>query len=341
MKLRFVVALGIVGALTLSGCQQTLQAVANNPNALQHVSQIGEGMNRKTSALTEEQEIDLGQQIASAMLGARPLVDNPAQQRYVNSVGRWLANQSSRPDLPWRFGVIDSDAINAFAAPGGPILITKGLLSRLNSEAELAGVLAHEIAHSQERHHVTAMQKNEESAATKSILAGLAGAAIAARGNSNARAFNNLGGTEAFANIVRQGFFVAPLDRSVEYEADRVGLVIMARAGYDPYAYVNVMQTMQQLKGTNDSMFALLSKTHPDPADRIAAMEPILTALDAQVKSADVGRERFLVAMGRGGEVTATRSTNSKAAPSKAPAKQPAPPRNPTRNPKKVDAPKL
>ncbi len=96
---------------------------------------------------SQKEEVAIGREIAGRLLGAAPLVKNKKLQKYVNKVGKWVALQSDRPDLPWRFGVIESNDINAFAAPGGFIFITKGLYLKLKSEAELAGVLAHEIGH--------------------------------------------------------------------------------------------------------------------------------------------------------------------------------------------------
>ncbi|HSF71136.1 MAG TPA: M48 family metalloprotease, partial [Methylotenera sp.] len=93
---------------------------------------------------SKEEEIALGREITGSLLGAAPLVKDAALQQYVNKVGRWVANQSERSDLPWKFGVIDSADLNAFAAPGGYVLVTKGLYQKLQNEAQLASVLGHE-----------------------------------------------------------------------------------------------------------------------------------------------------------------------------------------------------
>src|SRR6185436_10299133 len=93
------------------------------------------------------------------LLGASPLVNDPNLQNYVNRVGKWVALHSDRPNLPWRFGVMEDDDINAFATPGGYILITRGLLMRMRDEAELAGVLGHEITHVVEKHVLKTMRK--------------------------------------------------------------------------------------------------------------------------------------------------------------------------------------
>jgi predicted Zn-dependent protease len=100
----------------------------------------------------EEEERAMGQDFAATLLGASPLLDNADVQKYVNRVGLYVALQGTRPNLAWRFGVIDNPNVNAFATPGGYVFITRGLLERLNSEAELAGALAHLIALVQRNH---------------------------------------------------------------------------------------------------------------------------------------------------------------------------------------------
>ena len=89
--------------------------------------------------VSTDDEVDIGRKLMSGLLGAAPLVDNPVMQQYVNDIGYWIASQSGRDKLPWRFGVIDSAGINAFAAPGGYIVITLGLFDLLENEAQLAG----------------------------------------------------------------------------------------------------------------------------------------------------------------------------------------------------------
>jgi len=118
----------------------------------------------------EADEIKMGQEFASVLLGAKPLLADVRIQRYVNTLGRWLAMQTERPDLPWTFGVLDDSGFNAFATPGGYIFITRGLLNRMNNEAELAGVLAHEIGHVLRKHHLHAAQTASKIAIGGNIL---------------------------------------------------------------------------------------------------------------------------------------------------------------------------
>jgi len=216
--------------------------------------------------IPEPEEIEIGQDVASRLLGAAPLVPNPGLQRYVNNVGRWLAAQTERPDLPWRFGVLDAPQLNAFAVPGGTIFITRGLLERMKSEAELAGVLAHEIVHVLQKHHLKAIQKG-----AKTALAGDAlGAALKDRAGP-ARDKLIAFGTEMYSR---------GLDKSDELEADRLGVVIAARGGYDAYGLPSVIQTLHAMNA-QDSGVALMFKTHPAPAERLGALDNMQATLDA------------------------------------------------------------
>jgi predicted Zn-dependent protease len=202
---------------------------------------------------SQEEEVRIGQQIAGNLLGAAPLVRDDALQAYVNRVGRWVALQSERPSLPWHFGVIDSEDINAFAAPGGYVFVTKGLYRRLNNEAELAGVLGHEIGHVIRKHHLKLLQQSQAIAAVGSFF------------GSKMKDENQL-----VQNIIGNGAEVVArsLDKNAEYEADRIGVVLTARAGYDAYALPEVLADIGHV-ASNDKRVSLLFKTHPLPQDRL------------------------------------------------------------------------
>ena len=109
--------------------------------------------------VSQEEEIAIGQGVTETLLGASPVAPDPELQRYVNTVGRWVALQSGRPDLPWHFVVNDSEVVNAVATPGGNVIVTKGMLRELRNESELAGLLGHEIAHVVRKHHLNAIKK--------------------------------------------------------------------------------------------------------------------------------------------------------------------------------------
>jgi predicted Zn-dependent protease len=233
---------------------------------LNRIIDTAKSAQRAATDVDEKGEVEIGKELASTLLGAAPLVDDEPMQRYVQNVGRWLASQTERPDLPWQFGVLDAPQLNAFAAPGGFIFVTRGLLERMRSEAELAGVLAHEIAHVLQKHHLKAIQKSGQ----LGVATGVLSLAIQDR-NALAREKLIALGTEMYSR---------GLDRTDELEADRLGVVIAARAGYDPYGLPSVLQMLQAMN-PEDSGLALMFKTHPKPADRLEAIEKQSPLLDA------------------------------------------------------------
>lgn len=233
--------------------QPVVPGVAEKP-AEQLIKALAGG---KTSP---EEETRIGQQIAGNLLGAAPLVRDDGLQRYVNRVGRWVALQSERPDLAWHFGVIESDDLNAFAAPGGYIFLTKGLYLKLKNEAELAGVLGHEIGHVIRKHHLKLLQKSQGIAA----LGGFLGKKLK---NENEAVQNLIGNG---AEVVARG-----LDKDAEYEADRIGVVLSARAGYDAYALPAVLAEIGHVAKTDKSV-SLLFKTHPHPEERLGQLSEVV-----------------------------------------------------------------
>lgn len=203
---------------------------------------------------SEQEEVAIGRQISGSLLGAAPLVKDRRLQKYVNNVGRWVASQSERPDLAWHFGVIESDDINAFAAPGGYIFVTRGLYRLLNDEAELAGVLAHEVGHVIRKHHLKILQQSQ--------LLDMGGKLLAKQTGDNDKIRNLIGNG---AEIVSRS-----LDKSAEFEADRIAVVLAARAGYDAFGLPGVLQEIGH--AGNDSSVALLFKTHPHPDERLTKL---------------------------------------------------------------------
>ena len=222
----------------------------------------------QTAGISERDEIAVGREIAGRLLGAAALTRDPGAQAYVNRVGRWIALQTERPDLPWHFGVIESANINAFAAPGGYVLVTRGLYDLLDNEAQLAGVLSHEIGHIVKRHHITVMQKSAAVSAGCKLLQ------------------SQTGSGELVKLLVGNGaeVFARSLDKDAEFEADQLGVVLAARAGYSPYGLVEVLQKLGA-RSSDDSALALLYKTHPHPDERLAklgeALEPRVATLPA------------------------------------------------------------
>ena len=202
--------------------------------------------------ISQEEEISIGRQIAGNLLGASALIKDRSLQIYVNKVGRWVASQGERPDLTWHFGVIESNDVNAFATPGGYIFLTRGLYSLLQNEAELAGVLGHEIGHVIRKHHLKILQQ--------SSLIDLGGKLIS----------RQIGGSDTVQKLIGNGAEIVArsLDKNAEFEADRIAVVLAARAGYDAFALPEVLQQIGHF-AKDDGSVALLFKTHPHPDDRL------------------------------------------------------------------------
>jgi predicted Zn-dependent protease len=255
--------------------------------------EIAPKIQEATKEYTVEEEVALGEGIASGFLGAIRLHPDERLQRYVNRVGRWLASQTERADLPWTFGVIDTEVINAFAMPGGTVVVSHGLVKRLTSESELAGVLAHEIAHVLKKHQLAAIQSDAGWSAAADGAKAVAADQIGRRGGDVLGLKTRL--ANAGVDLVKDGLFLRPLDRSMEYEADRLGVVVAARGGYDPYGFVAVLTMLAQVK-PDESGASITFSTHPPPADRLAELEKVMPELEKYAQQPQVeGRFRQAV----------------------------------------------
>jgi len=212
-------------------------------------------LDKMRGKVSTEEEIEIGGNLISGLLGASALVENPRLQRYVNDVGFWVAAQSGRSKLPWRFGVIKSRGINAFAAPGGYIVITRGLYQLLENEAQLAAVLAHEIAHVVRKHHLKALQKTMK----REFWTDLTADAVSDGKNR-----------KKMQKLINSGvqLYATGLDRKYEFEADLRGVVLVARAGYDPFAFLDVLTTIDSINPDSEELTVLMN-THPPTGDRL------------------------------------------------------------------------
>jgi predicted Zn-dependent protease len=250
-------ALATLALLCLGGAARAADPLEELQKALKQAEPKGVdlGALRALSGFSQEEEIAIGRQAAGNILGAAPLVKDPTLQRYVNRVGRWIATQSERPDLPWHFGIIESDDLNAFAAPGGYVFVTKGLYRGLQSESELAGVLAHEVGHVIKKHHLKILQQTR--------LVDIGGKLLTSK----------VGENESIKRLIGNGaeIFARALDKTAEFEADRIAVVLAARAGYDPFGLPTVLQDLGRV-AKDDSRISLLFKTHPHPDDRLAEL---------------------------------------------------------------------
>jgi len=218
---------------------------------------VGKRIVTSTTEMSVEQEIALGDDLTARLLGAMPPLNDPELQSYVNRVGRWLTLQTERPDLPWRFVVVDTDSLGAFATPGGNIIVTTGLLRLMRDENELAGVLAHEIAHVVEKHHAKAIMKQARAELARDVAADIASQYVS----------KNPLVTEALMNA-GMNIYSSGLDQSDELAADSAGTVIAARGGYDPLGLLLVLTTLDSID-TAEPRGSLMFSTHPPTRERI------------------------------------------------------------------------
>jgi predicted Zn-dependent protease len=237
--------------LTLATCTLCVMTVTSASSLAQSLPTQTLELGGKKLVITREslaEELELGRATAAQILGANRLLKDKKIQRYVNLVGRHVADQTKRKGLKWSFGVIESSAVNAFAAPGGYILITSALLNELETEDELAAVLAHEVAHVIRKHHYRVMRKQK--------MLEFGANAVRIEGADEVNKLSNM-----TAQVIARG-----LDKKAEFEADRDGMVYAARAGYDASALYAVLNRLGSRH--SDKSNELLTATHPSFSDR-------------------------------------------------------------------------
>jgi len=214
------IAVVVLGALTLTHC--ALNPVTGDKDFV---------------LMSEQQEIQMGAEAHQDVLKEYAALPNPGLQAYVDEVGKRLAKQSHRPNLPWHFTVVDSPDVNAFALPGGYVYITRGLMAYLNSEAELAGVIGHEIGHVTARHGV-----RQQSATTAVGLGAVLGSILVP-------GMNNQAGASLLQTLAQA--WTAGYGREHELESDRLGAEYLAKTGYRPQAMIDVIGVLK-----NQELFA-------------------------------------------------------------------------------------
>lgn len=281
MKIRSLIPGVLIVALLAPSVFYSAPAIAFDFNDLKakvkkykkEAKQKKQQLDLATGKVGEKDEINIGRNVMSGLLGAAPLLDNNQLQQYVNRVGHWVALQSERPDLPWSFGVIDSPNVNAFAAPGGYIVMTAGLYQLFENESQLATVLAHEISHVIEKHHLDAIRDTSQ----RELLADLAVKVTEEKYRDKMSKLVNSG-----VQIYARG-----LDQRYEYGADRRGVVLAARSGYDPYAMLDVLTTLSSINTADDSMAVFLN-THPPLSERI---ETLVNMMDSHLHKLPLAQE--------------------------------------------------
>jgi beta-barrel assembly-enhancing protease len=269
---RLFVSLALV-ALILAGCKtlDEISAVGTSVGVAtgaiteeeaQSINRTTEAVGKTFDAITPEQEYYIGRTVAATLLSSNPPYDSRAANEYLNVLGQYLALCSDRPETfgGYHFLIMDADEINAFAAPGGLILLSRGLLRCCASEAQVAAVLAHEVGHVQFKHGLQAISKSRLTSALTVLAAesakNLGGKDVAELAKTFEGSISDITST-----LVNSGY-----SRYFEQQADGAAVVILERAGYDPRALVGVLTTMATRLRPGSGGFA---KTHPDPRIRV------------------------------------------------------------------------
>jgi predicted Zn-dependent protease len=232
---------------------------------------------RELALISEEQEIQLGRQTDEQIVASMGLVEDEGLQRYVSQLGTRLAERSERPHLPWTFRVVDDPTVNAFALPGGFIYITRGMMSHLTSEAQLVGILGHEIGHVTARHSVNQMSRAQ--------LANLG------LGLGMILAPEELQPLGQVAGAGLQLLFLS-FSRDDERQSDELGVQYMTQLGYDPAELAGVFQMLGRLgEQSGGGGVPTWASTHPAPEDR---QERILSMARSHPQAERVARAEYL-----------------------------------------------
>lgn len=234
---------------------------------------------RQLSLVSQKKEIQIGQQGAEEIVQSLGTYPDPKLEAYVASVGMKIAKASERPELPWSFRVLDDPSVNAFALPGGPIFITRGLLTHMNSEAELAAVLGHEVAHITAKHMVSMISK-QQVAQLGLGLGMILSPAIARVGQLAGAGMNLL--------FLRYG-------RDAERQSDEFGYKYMVQQGYDPRAMTSMFATLQRASGQDEAnRLPTWLSTHPAEEDRTKKNEERIAQNNPNLKALREDRQQYL-----------------------------------------------
>ncbi len=227
------------------------------------VKKGGNVVRAATRDFNEDEEADIGRVVAARILATYPLARNDKLQQYVTLVGNTVAAYSAQPTLEWHFAVIEAPFVNAFSAPGGYIFITTGALDQMHSEAELASVLGHEIAHVTQKHILKEIKR------ANTINAGI----DVAKQTSTGSFLNDEMGSKV-SKIAYEKLFTTGLSRRDEEEADTIGTEIAAAAGYKAAEFLTFLEGLAKIE--ESSQMKMLVSTHPRPEDRIGYLRPKL-----------------------------------------------------------------
>jgi predicted Zn-dependent protease len=291
---KFTPALFLAAALVLAGAgcsllqkgEETVTKVSKSP-----VVKTAVALRNTFADISDEEEYYIGRSVSALILAKYPVYENESLTRYVNQVGCAVAAFSNRPETfaGYHFLVLNSDEINAFAAPGGFIFITKGLLTQCRDEEMLASVLAHEVGHVNGRHGLQAIKQSRLIDTFKVLGAQAAAkyspAEVAQLTDLFQGALSDIAG-----QLIEKGY-----DRKLEYEADAMSLKFTNATGYNPNGLLDFLQTLAKETGKEGDKG--LFRTHPTPDQRIEKVRMQISSLNTVPKKEPARTQRFKKAM--------------------------------------------
>jgi beta-barrel assembly-enhancing protease len=298
-SVQWAALLGVVCLAALSvGCASLAEVVtevgvstgAMTKEQADSINKSAQAVEKTFQDITPEQEYYIGRSVAATVLNQYKPFDEDAANEYLNTLGQTLAQASDKPETfgGYHFLVMDSDEINAFSAPGGLILVSRGMIRCCKTEDALAAVLAHEIGHVQNQHGLRAIKKGRLTGALTTLAV---------------EAGKNLGGqelaevTKAFESSITDitsTLMSSGYARALESQADKAAVTIMQRVGYNPQALVDMLGQMKANLKPGGLDFA---KTHPDPNVRIAEVQKLIGA-SVPVSAPPARQKRFAKAVG-------------------------------------------
>lgn len=272
----------LISTLFITACTTVQQIVTTtmniavatgdmDPRTADLIVSTTESVYKVTEQITPENEYYIGRATAAIILNDYDLYNEPNLTKYLNKICGAITIYSEKPDLynGYYVAVLDSDEINAMATPGGHILITRGLLKCTSNEEELASVIAHEIAHIQKQHSISAIKTSR----FKDLSLNVASLAINESDNDEVKQMMSVFGDsvdDVVSSLVLNGF-----SQEQEFEADAYALELLNNAGYNPHSIVNMLKTLEQNQANHKRGFV---KTHPEPKKRIKKIEKELNS---------------------------------------------------------------
>jgi predicted Zn-dependent protease len=281
----------VTGCATMANVGATVGEAAGviTPQQGQSMRRVGEAADKTFADITPEQEYYLGRAVGATIVNTYRVWDQDRATEYVNLLGQTLAQASSRPETfgGWHFLILDSDEINAFAAPGGFIFLSRGMLRLCRSEDDLAAVLAHEVAHVELQHALRAIKGSRLTSAL-TLLAVEGAKSFGGEQLSQLTTAFEGSITDITGTLMNSGYA-----RKQERQADEVAIRILKTVGYDPRALTRVLTAMEQQLKPGGHDFAA---THPPPAARVGDLEGIIGEFP-QVQIPAVRQKRFAQAL--------------------------------------------